>query len=106
MSDKLDSSSEWKLKIDQWRSSGLSVQAWCHQNHIKYHTFLYWRQKLGKSESDQSKALSPSASFYEVLDSQKNTSGIEIEYHGAILRLGKDFDGATFQKCIKLLREL
>jgi hypothetical protein len=42
---------EWKIKLEQWHASGLSGTAWCGENNISYHVFLYWRRKLENKKS-------------------------------------------------------
>ncbi len=37
---------QWTEKITAWRRSGQSVAAWCRQNDVTYHRFLYWRKRL------------------------------------------------------------
>lgn len=106
MSRKSDLKSAWEIKINNWRESGLSGRAWCHQNHIRYHVFLYWRKKLDEvaPSRNQCRALSSVGTFYELLDPPKNGVGIEVECQRTVLRLAKDFDGAIFQRCVQLLR--
>ena len=43
----------WDEKIIAWQTSGLSCQAFCQQNHLTYHQFLYWRQKKHRSSTAQ-----------------------------------------------------
>ena len=35
----------WHEQIKIWWSSGLSGQAFCNQNDLAYHQFIYWRAK-------------------------------------------------------------
>jgi hypothetical protein len=105
MSAKSRVQAAWEIKIDQWRASGLGAMDWCRTNGIPYQTFHYWRKKLGNKPSlSHDKAASQSPHFVELVESSKNTTGIEIQYQGFILRLSKDFDSTTFQRCIQLLR--
>jgi hypothetical protein len=92
------------LTIEQYQASGLSAMAWCRDNQVNYQVFLYWRKKINHSESNQDKLVPSSAQFVEVLEISKHSTGIEIECQGATLRLSKDFDSTTFQRCIQLLR--
>lgn len=48
----------WQQTLSDWQASGLSGAAYCKQQTLVYHRFVYWRQKL-TSNSD-SKAGSPS----------------------------------------------
>lgn len=37
---------QWKDRINEQRSSGLSVPLWCRQNEIAVYNFRYWQNKL------------------------------------------------------------
>lgn len=39
-------SSEWAEHIQQWQQSRLSGAAYCQQQGLTYHQFVYWKQKL------------------------------------------------------------
>jgi hypothetical protein len=45
-----ESREQWTLKIETWKSSGISVKAWCVQTETNYHTLRYWMQKLNKEK--------------------------------------------------------
>ena len=40
----------WQQRIDKWRISGQSQQAFCKAHDVSYHRFVYWRRKLEKPE--------------------------------------------------------
>lgn len=94
----------WKESILQQRKSGLSVGAWCRQNHIDVHRFRYWQYKFfSKPHLDRS-------SFKEISDHQRHVgpceAGITLEYRGIYIHIGKQFDPSSLQQCIKALREI
>ena len=42
----------WQQTLAEWTASGLSGAAFCKQQSLTYHQFVYWRRKLrGASES-------------------------------------------------------
>lgn len=41
----------WQDHIQQWKKSGLSQQAYCAQQGIRYTTFGYWRKRLESGEA-------------------------------------------------------
>ncbi len=49
----------WQQRIDTWRISGQSQQAYCKAHDLSYHRFVYWRRKL---EKPQTANRSPSSS--------------------------------------------
>jgi hypothetical protein len=36
----------WRRHIEDWRSSGLTQQAFCRDRDLSYHQFHYWRRKI------------------------------------------------------------
>ena len=39
---KADKRIEWKSRFDAWKSSGLSVAAWCREQEVNIHQMYYW----------------------------------------------------------------
>ena len=37
----------WKTQIDQFKTSGLSIRAYCAKEGLNQHTFGYWLSQLG-----------------------------------------------------------
>jgi hypothetical protein len=40
----------WQQHITDWQVSGVSGSAYCKQQSLVYHQFVYWRQKLAPTE--------------------------------------------------------
>ena len=40
----------WQQHITDWQVSGVSGSAYCKQQSLVYHQFVYWRQKLTPTE--------------------------------------------------------
>lgn len=61
MSDQSLSKEElWKLRINNYRSSGLTAREWCSQNKFPLSTLRYWVHRLNKtqpSNGDDSKPI-------------------------------------------------
>ena len=88
----------WKIKIEEWRASGLSARKWCLDRDIPEGTFNYWK-KLFALEIKPEKNL-----FLEL--TQEKTKGVEIEYQGFKIRLEKDFDNNLLLDCLRVLRRI
>jgi hypothetical protein len=95
----------WKVRLREWRESGLKVLAWCRKNNISYQTFYYWRSKLENQSNKPRPQIIPS-NFMELSDKAPNEVGFTIEVQGMVFQLSKNFDEAVFLKCISLLRRL
>ena len=37
---------DWKQHIENWRASGLTQTAYCHQHELKIHQFTYWKKRF------------------------------------------------------------
>ncbi|MBM7457304.1 hypothetical protein HNR62_003216 [Oceanisphaera litoralis] len=40
----------WRQTLADWQASGLTGAAYCKQQSLVYHRFVYWRQKLNKPD--------------------------------------------------------
>ena len=89
----------WKHKLTEWEDSGLSGAEWCREQNITYCIFLYWKKKLGISKATPQH-------FLELIDHPKEAAGIEIEFQGFLIRLSRNFDEQTFQRCTQILKRL
>ena len=92
----LEKRNEWEERIRQQQASGLSIERWCQANEIKTHAFHYWKDQL-----NQKTPLN--RSFFTELVNTK-TPGISIEYQGFRIHVDKNFDSATLQDCLTVLR--
>jgi hypothetical protein len=88
---------EWRIKLDQARSSGLAAAAWCREQGIPYYQFLYWSRKF-KNKSKLKDI------FVEIADETSITSGIILECCEVYIHLSSDFDSKTLHRCLELLR--
>ena len=98
----------WRRQVRQWRSSGLSVRAFCAAQGFSEPSFYAWRRTLAqrdaaavpfvpvtvKPEPKPATADDPSVAALElVLDA------------GRRLRIGPGFDGPTLARLLALLEE-
>ena len=59
-----DNRALWKERIQEQASSGMSMAAWCRQNHIKKSTFYYWKKRL----HIESREIQPAAPQFAKLE--------------------------------------
>ena len=52
-------SEHWRRHIEDWRSSGLTQQAFCRNRDLSYHQFHYWRRKITQPSTPLSTRPSP-----------------------------------------------
>jgi hypothetical protein len=94
---------EWAEKIEKWKLSGKSAQAWCRENQVIYTTFMGWRKRLEINKSSKIIRKS-SAQFIELKDQPKAQPEISLEYNGVIIHLKGEFDSSLMKKCLAVLR--
>jgi hypothetical protein len=85
----------WEERIQNQRSSGLSIQRWCLENQIAPHLFHYWRGRIFP------KTISRGC-FIEIAGAKD--VGITIEVAGVCVRLEKHFDALTLKRCLETLK--
>lgn len=94
---------EWTNKIEQWRQSGKSAQAWCKQNQVVYTTFMSWHKRLKNQTTQPQSNESLKTQFIELKEELK-IPGISLEYKGIFIHLSAEFDPSALKKCIDILR--
>jgi nitrate/TMAO reductase-like tetraheme cytochrome c subunit len=88
---------DWKHVLETQKKSGISSHRWCHQNHVPYTTFMYWKRRFTQT------ATLSRESFTELL-APTSKSGIQLECNGVRVLLDKDFDSSTLMKCLQTLK--
>ena len=63
----------WRERIEAWRLSGQSQQAYCRANDLSYPRFIYWRRRL--TEADGSSQRRRLSAFVPVAGPLQATSG-------------------------------
>jgi hypothetical protein len=77
------------------QSSGKSIQQYCKDENIPYHTFLYWRKKINKKDTPKPSgfiALQSKPSFY------KESKVAEVFFSNGNRVVLYDLPGALFIK--------
>jgi len=92
---KADNHTLWEQRLREWEESKQSAVSWCQKHSIPYGTFCYWKSKLQSKEQEES--------IFEELQ-ESSPSAIELRWGEASLRLSKDFDMETLEKCLIALR--
>jgi hypothetical protein len=92
----------------QWRSSGLSVRAFCAEHGLAAPSFYWWRRALGEKNAEAVHF----APVRVVSDPrpQPTADGLTADLElvlggGRRLRIGAGFDGPTLQRLLALLEE-
>ncbi len=98
----------WRRLVRQWRSSGLSIRAFCAQQHLSEPSFYAWRRTITQRDAEATRFVPVQV----VPDDKPLTtpdgfpSGLELVLGaGRVLRIGPGFDGPTLRRLLVLLEE-
>jgi hypothetical protein len=93
---------QWRRRIDQWRSSGLSVRAFCARHGLATASFYNWRRVLHRRAVDEQPAFVPVQVVADVVPAQ--TSALEVVLtEGRMVRVAPGFDATTLRRLLAVL---
>jgi transposase len=93
----------WRRLIQLWRSSGLTVRAFCARHHLTQPSFYAWRREL--QQRDAATAFFPVQVVTD--DQQAPSTPIEILLAGGrSVRITPGFDPATLRQLLAVLQEV
>jgi hypothetical protein len=91
----------WREKLLAWKASGISAQAWCHQQQIDYSVFGFWYRRLFPQE------IPPNARFHPHLtDYPQLASGMVFERSGLLLHVPGQVNTNSLLACLSMLSKL
>jgi len=93
----------WQQTLSDWQASGLSGAAYCKQESLAYHRFVYWRQKLTDSET-LSKPVQTRSGFTRVTPMPEPEAGLTVSLPGGVSITGLHADNIDLLGAI--LRQL
>lgn len=76
----------WQQALSDWQASGLSGAAYCKQQSLVYHQFVYWRQKLCNSAepSERNQVRSGFARVAPIPDAGAAEGGLTVSLPGGV----------------------
>ena len=100
---------EWKKRFEEYKQSGLSINAWCSKNGFKATSFHYWIKKFKVSEQ-----IVPAerAQFAEVVLECSNVNNtfdskkISLSYGSFTVDIADGFNTDTLTELLKVLKRL
>lgn len=98
----------WRMAIETWRSSGLSIRQFCRQEGLSEPQFYLWRKKLSSSGiTDAIHQDEPrQEAFIEVALPKNSDIAIEVLLSsGNMVRIPFGADTATLNNVISALRQ-
>ena len=93
---------QWRRRIDQWRVSGLSVQAFCARHGLAPATFYNWRRVLERRAAEQPVAFVPVQVAADAVPAQASALEVVLT-DGRAVRIAPGFDAATLRRLLAVL---
>jgi hypothetical protein len=93
---------QWRRRINQWRASGVSVQAFCARHDLAPASFYRWRRALERRVAEEPTAF---VSVQVVADAVLiPPSALEVVLaDGRTVRVAPGFDAATLRQLLAVL---
>jgi len=102
----------WRTRVRRWRSSGLSVRAFCEEQGLAEPTFYAWRRILAERDAECDAAAVHFVPVQVASEPSPQltaaTSAVPLELvlgAGRLLRVGPGFDESTLRRLLALLEE-
>ena len=98
----------WRMAIETWRDSGMSVSKFCKAEGLDEGTFYNWRKKLTDGDSQTNKqAVKSSSAFIRVAMPKSKHALLELELSsGNTLRISSGADSTTLNDVISILQQV
>jgi hypothetical protein len=94
---------QWRRRINQWRASGLSVQAFCARHGLATASFYNWRRVLARRAAE-GPAFVPVQVVADGVPTQARALEVVL-VDGRAVRVAPGFDAATLRRLLAVLEE-
>lgn len=103
----IDKEQFWRGKMRQFRSSGLSVRAFCEEQGLSQPSFYAWRRTLVARDKATLRFVPVQVTpQLQPMAPDMSTGAVELVLHGGRrLRIGPGFDEPTLTRLLALLEE-
>ena len=95
----------WRQVLARWRSSGLSVRAYCELHRISQPSFYWWRRQVSRRDSTRPRFL-PVRVVPDAVAPDGDDDAIEVVLaNQRCLRVRPGFDRATLVRLLDVLED-
>jgi transposase len=92
---------QWRRRIDQWRTSGLSVPAFCARHGLSTASFYSWRRVLERRAAEQP-AFAPVQIIADPVPVRASALEVVLA-DGRAVRVAPGFDATTLRQLLAVL---
>lgn len=100
---------EWEIRFEEYKQSGLSINAWCTKNSFKASTFHYWIKKFKVSDriiptekTQFAEVVLECCNGYNTIESKK----LYLSYGSYTINIPDSFNPNTLTELLKVLKNL
>ena len=99
---------DWTAGIMAYRSSGMTVRAWCQENGLSEKTYYYWQRRLFQVLSEQQQAIQQPA-FAEITPKPNNIRSfggvaVTVRIVGVEADIHNGADTAAVETVLRILK--
>jgi len=89
---------EWKVRIEEYRASGLSAREWCERNGVSEHKLRYWiaRSRECPEKIDWTRL--------EIADLDTGEGGVSIRIGAACIEVEEGFNHTLLYDVLRVVR--
>lgn len=104
---KQDHEQFWRMAIETWQASGLSIRQFCKNEGLSEPQFYSWRKKLAGDSTEHDEKNEPGPpSFIEVAIPKDNHAAVELLLtSGSTLKIPAGIDAKTLTTIISVLHQ-
>lgn len=87
LEQSLSKEESWRLRINDYRSSGLTAKEWCSQNQFPLSTLHYWVSRLNKTQDCNEDDFKPIFAELPVLTAVSLLGVTPVTIHLGMIRI-------------------
>jgi transposase len=69
----------WRRRIDEQRTSGLTIRAFCHRHELREPSFYFWRRTLADRDRTAADSVKPAFVPVKVALPSRPASAVEVQ---------------------------
>lgn len=96
----------WRMRLDDWSVSSLSLTDWCKAHGVSFNQYYYWKRILSQSALEDPQPQSGRWLAVNVMDTQRvpNTTGaVKARVAGLTLEIEPGFHPETLRAVLEAL---
>lgn len=94
---------EWRIRLEDFAESEMTVQAWCDFNRLSTHQYYYWRRRLAAKTDKAANARWMAVDVLDTPPVSTPPSAITLHIAGAAIEVSPGFDATLLRAVVGAL---